>query len=228
MSIKNIFIVVISLAIISCGGRQSHSPMGEQAEEKPLFVQDVPDGWEALMDGNTLDGWEIVRSGGEGEPFVRDGILNLPMAPFGNSTALRLENMDLFPAINYAIYYEARRVEGNDIFAGVTFPYGDSYATLIVGGWAGATCGLSSIDGKDASENETTTSIHFRDNEWYPVYLRVTNDSIRAIIDTVTVVNIATAGKRIHLRSGATGQGLTFSTFRTGGQIRNLRMKKLD
>jgi len=227
--IKIISLIVIAFTMTSCGGRQSNRQAGQDvAEAVAPFVQVVPDGWEAMIDGNSLEGWEVVRAGGEGEPTVKDGILTLPMAPFGNSTGLRLEDEDAFPAINYAIYYEARRIEGNDIFGGVSFPYGDTYASLIVGGWGGATCGLSSIDGKDASSNETTTYINFEDNVWYPVYLRVTTDSIIAVINDVTVANIATDGKRIHLRSGTFVPSLTFSTFRTGGQIRNLRMKRIE
>ena len=178
------------------------------------------------MDGKTLAGWEIVRSGGEGEPYVDKGKLVLPMAVNGLSTGLRWVG-DPLPVNNYVVYYEARRMTGNDIFGGLSFPYGDTFATLIVGGWAGSVCGLSSIDGNDASENETTKYIHFKDKQWYPVQLRVTSDSIRAVIDTVQVVDIATAGKRIHLRSGTSVSGLTLSTYLTTGEIRNLRIKRL-
>ena len=224
---KYLMLIIVVLTMISCGSRQSATQNEQSVLETDELANELPEGWEALIDANSLKGWEIVRLGGEGEPFVRNGILTLPRAEGGNSTGVRLENGNSFPAINYAIYYEARRVEGSDIFAGMTFPYGDTYASLIVGGWGGALCGLSSIDGEDASSNETTTHMHFVDNEWYPVYLRVTADSIRAIIDTVKVVDLATAGRRIHLRSGTTAPSLTFTTFRTTGQIRNMRVKKL-
>jgi hypothetical protein len=148
------------------------------------------------------------------------------MATAGMMTGITWAS-DSFPANNYEIFYEARRMEGNDIFGGMTFPYGDTFATLIVGGWAGLVCGLSSIDGYDASENETTKYISFKDQQWYPVHLRVTTDSIRAVIDTVQVVNIATAGKRIHLRGGSYAESLTLSSYVTTGEIRNLRIKKL-
>jgi len=173
-----------------------------------------------------LNGWEIVRYGGEGEPYVKNGVMILPMAYSGFLTGIRWIG-DSLPVNNYAIYYEARRVSGNDIFGGLSFPYGDTFATLIVGGWAGAVCGLSCIDGNDASSNETTKYIHFKDHQWYPVQLRVTADSIRAVIDTVQVVDIATAGKRIHLRGGTNASSLTLSTYLTTGEIRNLRIKKL-
>jgi len=214
-------ICTVSCVIRSYGQR-------EQAVESDstVVVQDIPEGWEPMMDGKTLDGWDIVRFGGEGEPYVRNGVLVLPVAVYGLMTGVCWEVPSL-PVNNYAIYYEARRTEGNDFFGSISFPYKDSYASLNVGGWAGALCGLSCIDGLDASENETTTHINFKDHQWYPVYLRVTTDSIRAVIDTVQVVNISTVGRKIHLRGGTIAPSLTLYTYLTTGEIRNLRIKKL-
>ena len=227
MNRKAYIIIVVTIFFASCGSRQQRQ--GEQGSviEEPSYVQEVPEGWTALLDGTTLNGWEIVQYGGEGQPFMKNGILTLPMAPYGAMTGLTLVD-DSFPVTNYAIYYEARRVEGNDIFGAMTFPYGDTFATLIVGGWGGATCGISSVDDRDASSNETTKIIHFKDEQWYSIYLHVTPDSIRAVIDDIRVVDLATAGKKIHLRGGTTADYLTFSTFITTGEIRNLRMKKFD
>jgi len=222
------WIVVIALAVmvsVSCVFR-SYGQREQEIEDDLPFEQDIPEGWESLMDGKTLSGWEIVRYGGEGEPYVKNGVLILPMADYGLMTGVCWDGPAL-PVNNYAIYYEARRMKGNDIFGGLSFPYNDSFATLIVGGWGGAVCGLSSIDGRDASENETTKYMNFKDQQWYSVYLRCTTDSIRAVIDTLQVVNIATAGKRIHLRGGTMADDLTLSTYLTTGEIRNLRIKKL-
>ena len=229
MKRKISFSAVIALAmlcVISCGNRSQGQRVQAVAEEAQ-YVQDVPEGWESLMDGKTLGGWEVVRSGGEGEPYVSNGVITLPMATSGLSTAICWVG-DPLPANNYELYYEARRVEGNDIFAGLSFPYGDTFATLIFGGWAGIVSGLSCIDGYDASQNETTQHVYFRDQQWYPVQLRVTTDSIRAFVDTVKVVDIATAGKRIHLRGGTVASGFTISSYVTTGEIRNIRIKKLE
>ena len=219
------FTILLSYGLLSCVGR-SHRQQEQPVADETL-VQDLPDGWEPLMDGKTLKGWEILRYGGEGEPYVKNGILTLPMAVSGTSTGVQWIG-DPLPVNNYVIYYEARRVEGNDIFGGLTFPYGDTFATLIIGGWGGIVSGLSSIDGYDASENETTKHVYFRDNQWYPVHLRVTPDSIRAVVDTVQVVNLATAGKTIHLRSGTYATNFTLTSYRSTGEIRNLRIKRLE
>ena len=212
--------------MVSCGSRQQ-AQQREQSVVEETPEQVVPDGWEPLMDGKTLNGWEIVYYGGEGEPYVKNGILTLPMAISGTSTGVEWIG-DPLPVNNYAIYYEARRVEGNDIFGGLTFPYGETFATLIISGWGGIVSGLSSIDGYDASENETTKHVYFRDNQWYPVYLRVTSDSIRAVVDTVKVVDLATAGKRIHLRGGTNASSFTLTSYRSTGEIRNMRIKRLQ
>ena len=222
------YLLVIAFALIcavSCFNR-SYGQREQTVAVDSTVVQIVPEGWEPMMDGKTLDGWEIVRFGGEGEPYVKNGVLVLPKAIYGLMTGLCWDGPRL-PVVDYEIYYEARRTEGNDIFGGLSFPYKDSFATLIVGGWGGIVCGLSSIDGRDASENETTKYIYLKDEQWYAVHLRVTADSIRAVIDTVQVVNIATAGKKIHLRGGTMAPDLTLCTYLTTGEIKNLRMKKL-
>jgi len=177
-----------------------------QAEQPSLQV--VPDGWKSLFDGKTLTGWKIVRYGGEGEPYIMDGVLILPKAESGLMTGVCWIG-DSLPMNNYIINYEARRVAGNDIFAGLTFPYKDTYASLVFGGWGGIVNGLSSINGYDASENETTQHFSFRDKQWYPVQLCVTNDSIHATVGEEIIVNIATAEKDIHLRSENLDTGLT-------------------
>ena len=60
---------------------------------------------------------------------------------------------------DYEVTLEAMRVDGNDFFCGMTFPAGKDPCTLIVGGWGGTVVGLSSINGMDASENETTINM---------------------------------------------------------------------
>ena len=118
-------------------------------------------------------------------------------------------------------------MEGNDIFAGLSFPYGDTYASLILGGWSGIVNGLSSIDNRDASENETTKHFTLDNQRWYKVELYVTTDSIKALVDSEKVFDVATTGKRIHLRPGSFADGLTFWSYLSTGEIRDVRVKEL-
>lgn len=199
----------------------------EQAavEDSPL-EQVVPEGWISLFDGKTLAGWEIVRYGGEGEPYVKNGSLVLPRAVNGLMTGVCWVG-DSLPNSDYIIYYEAKRVEGYDIFAGLSFPCGDSYASLIIGGWGGIVNGLSCINGYDASENETTQHFSVRDNEWLPIELYVTTERIRAVLKNDVLFDVSTKGKNIHLRGGLLDTGFTLWTYLTTGEIKNLRIKKL-
>mgnify|MGYP003693605915 CR=1 FL=1 len=66
------------------------------------------------------------------------------------------------PKSNYEVRFEAARIDGNDFFASLTFPVGDSFCTWVTGGWGGDIVGLSSLDGWDASDNETRTYSRFR------------------------------------------------------------------
>ena len=213
--------LLIGIWIVFSDGGSHVQPMSNDVPA----VQVDPDGWKSLFDGKTLNGWKIVRYTGGGEPYVKDGALILPKAVDGLMTGVCWAG-DSLPFVNYTVYYEARRVEGRDIFAGLTFPYKDTFASLIFGGWGGIVNGLSSIDGYDASENETTQHFSQRDHQWYPVQLRVTADSIRAFVGPEQIVNLATAGKEIHLRSESLATGFTLWTYLTTGEIRNLRIKK--
>ena len=194
----------------------------EQSVSTAIIINE----WKPLFDGKTLSGWETLRYGGTGEPYVENGSLILPVAVSGTMTGVRWIG-DSLPVNNYVVSYEARRVAGRDIFAALTFPYGDTYASLIFSGWGGMINGLSSIDGYDASENETSKLSSLDDNQWYTVELRVTTDSIRAVVGSEQVVDIATAGKQLHLRSNLLDTGLCLWTYLSKGEIRNIRIKSL-
>ena len=51
------------------------------------------------------------------------------------------------PRTDYEIRFETRRIEGFDFFCGLTFPVGEKYLTLVLGGWDGNVVGLSCLDG---------------------------------------------------------------------------------
>ena len=87
------------------------------------------------------------------------------------------------------------RMQGNDFFASLTFPVGDSFATWVTGGWGGDIVGISSIDGWDASDNETRSYFNFENGRWYALRLQVTDDTIKAWIDDQPIVNVDIAGR---------------------------------
>lgn len=125
----------------------------------------------------------------------------------------------------------AKRVNGTDFFCAVTFPARgvDECVTLIVGGWGGGLVGISSIDGKDASENETRTVRSFKNDVFYRIRLLREGERIAAWIDGEKVVDVDTAGKKLSLREGPISDCAPFglATWQTTGEVRNVRWRRL-
>jgi 3-keto-disaccharide hydrolase len=178
--------------------------------------------WRPLLDGSTLAGWEKADFTGEEDPRIEGGSLIIPSGQ--PMTGVRYARE--FPRSDYEIEMEAMRVEGSDFFCGLTFPVEDSHASLILGGWGGGVCGVSSFDGLDASENETTTYREFTKGKWYRVRLRVTEGSIEAWLDEERIVAVTTEGLRIDVRGDIRPcLPLGLATYRTKGAIRKLRWR---
>ena len=131
------------------------------------------------------------------------------------------------PKTNYEIRFEGVRLKGNDFFASLTFPVGNAFATWVTGGWGGDIVGVSSIDGWDASENETRAYFTFENGRWYKLRLQVADDRIRAWIDDQPVVNVAIGGRAISLRHGEIklSAPLGFASYATAGAIRNIEYR---
>src|SRR4030095_13557208 len=105
-----------------------------------------------LFDGKTLTGWALTDFAGHGTVGVEARKLAL-----GSVIMTGVNWTSDIPRMNYEISLEAMRVDGSDFFCGLTFPVGEDPCSLIVGGWGGGVVGLSSLDGEDAANNETTT-----------------------------------------------------------------------
>ncbi len=145
--------------------------------------------WQSLFDGKTLQGWRETAFTGHGKARVENGTIVLgagePMTGVTWSGA--------FPKVNYEVRFEAARIDGNDFFASLTFPVGDSFCTWVTGGWGGDIVGLSSLDGWDASDNETRTYFDFEKGRWYAFRLKVTADRITGWIDDKQIVDVQIA-----------------------------------
>lgn len=221
---------LLSLAVICLCGffgcTQTQSP--STGESPPTATQASADSVqpEVLFDGKSLAGWELTSFGGEGECAVEDG--SIVMRAGDPMTAINLpEDYDL-PTDNYELLVVAKRVEGTDFFATITFPVGDSFCSLVVGGWAGTLIGLSSVDGEDASMNETRTLKKLEDDRWYQIRVRVGGDNISAWIDEEQVVDLDTSGKKISLRGEMIPcRPLGIASFITTAAIRQVELRRL-
>ncbi len=169
-------------------------PLGLLTERAESSDTDESGGnWTPLFDGESLDGWKSANFGGEGPVTVREG--QIVMEPGIMLTGITWQRD--FPTTDYEIRLKANRLEGRDFFCGLTFPVAESHCTLIVAGWAGAVVGLSCVDGRDASENETTRFMRFENDRWYAIRLRVTSNRITAWIDGQQVVDLETTGRHL-------------------------------
>ena len=190
------------------------------AEDKPAAKGEVV----SLFDGKTLEGWKSTNFGGEGEVLVEEGRIVLEM---GNALTGITTTRDV-PKTNYELSLEAMRVEGGDFFCGLTFPVKDKPCSLIVGGWGGTVVGLSSINGSDASDNETTSLKSFKKGQWYKIRVRVTDDKIAAWIDDDQVVDMPLADRELSVRSEVElSRPLGISSWRTTAALRNIQLRRL-
>ena len=180
--------------------------------------------WKNLFDGRSLTGWKKTAFGGEGEIEVKDGRIVMP----NGNPLTGITFTQPFPKMDYELSLEAIRVNGSDFFCGLTFPVGDSPCSFIVGGWGGGVVGLSSIDGSDASENETTKYQEFETGRWYPVRVRVTKDKIQAWLDKKQMVDLEIKDRRISIRIEVDlSRPLGICCFATTAALRDIKVRTL-
>lgn len=181
----------------------------------------------ALFDGATLKGWAITDFAGHGEVKAENSSLEVSMG--ATLSGVTWTNASAVPTSNYEVSLEAKKIDGSDFFCGLTFPVRDSHATLVMGGWGGAVTGISSIDGSDASENETTKFFFYEKNRWYKIRVRVTPGGIEVWLDNDRVINLELANKKIALRAGDIdlNKPLGLATFQTSAAFRNIQLKRI-
>jgi hypothetical protein len=182
-------------------------------------------GWQSLFDGKALGSWQPSKFGGDGTVRVENSQIVLDTGkPFTGITWTGPEP----PTTNYEIALEAMRVEGRDFFAGITFPVGDSSCSLILGGWGGTVIGLSSVNGEDASQNQTSQSTEFELGRWYKVRIRVTDAAIETWLDDRQIIKQERKGNKIGIRVDMEPSlPLGIASYRTKAALRDLRLRKL-
>lgn len=130
---------------------------------------------------------------------------------------------------NYEVRFDGQRRKGGDFFASLTFPVGDQFLTWVTGGWGGDIVGISSIDGWDASDNETRSYYNFESGRWYSFRIQVTAERIRAWINEEQVVNVSIAGRELSLRRGdiQLSKPFGFASYNTEGWLRKIEWRAL-
>ena len=177
-----------------------------------------PGPWQPLLPGE----FATTPFGGGGEVIVEGNSLSLDMG----SLLTGITWIAPIPTGDYELAFTATKVYGNDFFVGLTFPVDDSHMTLVLGGWGGALCGLSCIDGEDAASNETKFFEAFEDGRDYDVRVEVRGRVVRAWIDEALVVDVDTTGRVIGLRTEVElSAPLGMATFLTKARYRDLRWR---
>jgi hypothetical protein len=173
------------------------------------------------FDGKSLTGWEVTNFGPQGPVYVSGGEIILGMGEGCTGITWKGD----FPKVNYEVSLDAKRLEGNDFFCGMTFPVGKDPCTLIVGGWGGTTVGLSSINGLDASDNSTRTLMKFDKNRWYHIRLAVTGIEIEAWIDSLRVIDFSTGKNKFSVRPEVElSKPFGIASWNTTAALRNIRV----
>ncbi|MEO7652213.1 MAG: DUF1080 domain-containing protein [Bryobacteraceae bacterium] len=181
--------------------------------------------WRSLFDGKSIQGWRETPFTGHGSVQVEKGMIvlgaGMPMTGVTWTGS--------FPHSNYEIRFEAVRLKGNDFFASLTFPVGDSFCTWVLGGWGGDIVGLSSIDGWDASDNETRAYFNFENDRSYALHLEVRDGRIIASIDGQPLINVDITGRSLGLRRGEIklSAPFGFASYATSGGLRKIEYRLL-
>jgi hypothetical protein len=222
---QNRFRSMAALLMLACW---SGAALAEPVADPPAAKEPPAERQIRLFDGKTLKGWQILDRldfKGHGPVTVQDGELVLEQGQA--MTGVRWEGE--FPTMDYEVTLETRRIEGSDFFCGMTFPVDQSHCSLVLGGWGGSLTGLSSVDGFDASENETTGVTDFKEKQWYKVRLRVTKEKIEVWLDRDKIVNLEHADRKLSLRWEMDSMPpFGFATWYTTGGFRNIVLTKLD
>jgi hypothetical protein len=177
-----------------------------------------------LFDGKSLDKWKPTKFGGEGEVHVEDGCLVIE----AGVTLSGANYTGATPNMNYEVELDAKKIQGNDFFCGLTVPVGDSFATLVLGGWGGTLCGISSLDGNDAAGNETAVNVAFKKDQWYHVRFRILENRLMAWVDKQNIIDADTAGRKISLRAEVEiSKPFGLATFQTTGAFKNIQIRNL-
>jgi hypothetical protein len=189
--------------------------------------QEPPAGqWRSMFDGKTLKGWKETPFPGHGTVKIENG--EIILTP-GSGAMTGINWTDAFPKQNYELRLEAARLQGGDFFAGITFPLFNSFCSWINGGWNGEVVGLSSLDGYDASENETSQRVQFQKGRWYKLRLQVTAQRIAAWIDDEPIFEFAVGSREVGLRYGDIELSKPFgiAAFRTVAGLRKIEYRVL-
>jgi hypothetical protein len=179
----------------------------------------------ALFNGKDLAGWRSAPLPGCGTVnALSNGIVECGIGDPMSGIAFT----NTPPTMNYELSLEGLRAEGSDFFIALTLPVEKSFCTVIIGGWGGGLCGISSFDHNDASENQWAEGLWLENNRWYSLRVRVTPGVLQVFLnkDLYTARIEYEDASRLSLRSGDIDKTkpLGLATYRTRALWRNFTL----
>jgi len=183
--------------------------------------------WIKLFDGKTMKGWiplEKTDYDMDSHAEVTNSYIRLAKGVPYSAVIIDAK----FPKTNYEIKLRAKRLERDDIFCGILFPVKETYCSGVFGGWGNWIVGLSCVDELFADENSAGETMHFDNNEWYEIRLRVTDDYIKAWVHNTEVIYQELKGHRISPYPGLEMFGpFAFFTYDTAAAYDRIEFRRL-
>ncbi|MFG0264299.1 MAG: family 16 glycoside hydrolase [Rhodopirellula sp. JB055] len=233
------FFAMLTLALVpssaSCqfGGTP---PVAEKADAGAKKTANSAGNWRPLAGkwdeahfggdgGITREKWKKTSEDGDTKPTATGELFRLGMGD--PLTGIRWTGE--FPLENYELRMQARRTDGFDFFAAVTFPVGKNHCSFVLGGWGGGVVGISSIDGNDASSNETTGYQDFKNKQWYEIRIRVDTENVTTWIDGAEWASVNRAEHTFDIRIEMDPcLPVGIANFQCESEIRGIEVRRLD
>lgn len=184
----------------------------------------------ALFNGRDLSGWKAADIWGNGKvEALSNGVVSCGLGK--PLTGLAYTNS--FPTMSYEVKMEALRKEGSDFFVAMTIPVESNACTVVIGGWGGNLCGISSINFMDASENQYSESVSFKNDVWYTLRVRVTPGLLEVFLnDTLYTAKVPfESSSAFTLRAGSDidkTKPFGLATYETKALWRNLSVTTIE
>ncbi len=213
----------IALALASLGCRSVPGAPPEAVQDaRPRAAHDAEP--EAAHDAGPPipPGFVATDFGAEDTVTIAPDAVSLePGAPLSGVTYT-----GALPTPPYTLAVEFTKRYGSDFPLAITFPVAGSHLSLVLGGWGGTVCGLSSLDGLDAARNATRFVRAFPVGVRTRVELDVEAERVAVRLDGVPVLDVPLAGRAVGVRAELEPcKPLGLAAFATATTIHSFRVR---
>lgn len=231
---RHLLLIALSLVFVNPAFSQPPVAPSTQVESQPPGVAtSLPAAEDSFRP--LIQNWEAASFGGDGRIEMK--LIDTKDSPETKQQWIEMQSGDPLTGVrwtgplirdHYELRLKAKKVDGFDFFVAVTFPVAEQHCSLVLGGWGGGILGISSIDGGDAANNETTQYKNFKTDQWYAIRIRVDAKSIKAWIDDEEWVNVPRQDHQFDIRIEMDPcLPLGIANFQCISQIKDIQIRKL-